>query len=245
MFRLLKAKWHFISGRVLGKLNRYEAAAAQLEHGLTLSPQDLSALCLLGWCHYQAGKYQLAADAFDRALQISRDCSYARSNAWQAYLQLAVSYGEDGCWDESLTASEKLVDLLPTDAMSHVSLSAAYHALERWRESADACSEALTIDPHCLPALEGIGYAYLNLHCFPEAQEMLTRAISLKSDNSYTHAWLAHAYAGLGDEKAARGELRILEQLDQPMAREIGPLLENSLRASPINKSTGADSLTC
>ena len=114
--------------------------------------------------------------------------------------------------------------------MSYVSLSAAYHELERYQESADACREALRIDPSCLPALEGIGYAYLNLNRFEDAAAALRQAISIKPDTPYTHAWLAHAYAGLNDEKDAREEVAALVQLDAAMAKEIELLIEKKPR---------------
>ena len=56
------------------------------------------------------------------------------------------------------------------------------------------------------------------------------QAISIEADTPYTHAWLAHAYAGLNDEKAARQEVAALMQLDAAMAKEIEQLIEEKLR---------------
>jgi uncharacterized protein HemY len=89
----------------------------------------------------------------------------------------------------------------------------------------------LKINPRCLPALEGIGYAYLNLNHFEDAADALRQAISMNPDIPYTHAWLAHAYAALKDEKAAREEVAALAQLDAAMAKEIEPLVEEELKA--------------
>ena len=138
------------------------------------------------------------------------------------------------------------MQLRPDDKMSYVSLSAAFHELERYQESADACLDALRIDPNCLPALEGIGYAYLNLNRFEDAANTLRHAISIKPDTPYTHAWLAHAYAGLNDEKAAREEVAALMQLDAAMAKELESLVEEKLRAPLLNRvapTNGNDSL--
>jgi len=398
MIRLLKAEWCFLFGRALSKWGRYKASVSQLERGLALNPKDLSALCLLGWCYCHLHEYQRALEAFDRALQVSTDCAYARLNIGEAlfsleryreaadsisralrmepkygekarylkflglayaqlgqnqeacenlrkadqlcpddaetiywlgrilnsfkryeqaeeylrraaalepdnyhahgdrglalyalekwnesaaeyeqairlqpewadghiglgkacrqltdytrsisaikqainlqpdnpdhYLQLGVSYGEAGRWEEKLEADRKLVQLRPDDAMSYLALSASYHALEQYQESADTCREALKINPGCVPALEGMGYAYLNLDRFEDAADALRQAISIKPDTPYTHAWLAHAHAGLNDEKAAREEISALVKLDTAMAKEIEPLVEDKLRAS-------------
>src|SRR5258708_39914972 len=78
MIRLLQAEWFFIFGRTLGKWGRYRAGVSLLEHGLALKPKDLSALCLLGWCYCHLHEYQRAFEAFDRALQVSPGCAYAR-----------------------------------------------------------------------------------------------------------------------------------------------------------------------
>src|ERR1039458_3965892 len=88
MIRLLKAKSFFIFGRILGNWGRYRVGVNQLERGLALYPRDLSALCLLGWCHCHLHEYQRAFEAFDRALQVSPDCAYARLNIGEALFSL-------------------------------------------------------------------------------------------------------------------------------------------------------------
>lgn len=71
----------------------------------------------------------------------------------------------------------------------------------------------------------------MNLNRFEDAADTLRQAISIEPDTPYTHAWLAQAYAGLNDEKAAREEVAALMQLDAAMAKEIEPLVEEKLKA--------------
>ena len=101
-------------------------------------------------------------------------------------------------------------------------------SLSDYQESADACLEALRIDPSCVPALEGMGYASLNLNRFEDAADALRPAISISPNTPYTHAWLAHAYAGLNNEKAAREEVTALVQLDAAMAKRLSRSLRKS-----------------
>jgi Tfp pilus assembly protein PilF len=82
-----------------------------------------------------------------------------------------------------------------------------------------------------MPALEGMGFAYLNLDRFKDAANALRQAISIKPDAPCTHAWLAQAYAGLHDEEAARKEVATLLQLDAAMAKEIEPSINEKLKA--------------
>jgi tetratricopeptide (TPR) repeat protein len=152
-------------------------------------------------------------------------------------LEIAVTYADAERWDESLEASKTLVRLSPKDVISYASLSAAYQALERYQESADACAEALKINPNCIWALEGMGYAYGYLDRYEDEVGVLRRAIELKPDAPYTHAWLAQAFADLGNRNAAYDELSVLTQLDSSMAKEIEPLLEEKLKSSTASSS--------
>ena len=59
-----------------------------------------------------------------------------------------------------MEASRRLVQLRPDDEVSFLSLSAAYQELDRPQESAEACLNALKLNPDCIPALEGLAIAY-------------------------------------------------------------------------------------
>lgn len=244
-------------GRLFIFIERYDQAEVFLRKAAMLEPDDYHCHAELGLALYGLEKWNESAEEYEQAIQLKPDwtdgyisigkacresADYTRSidAIKQAinlqpknpdhYLQLAVSYGEAGLWEESLEADKMLVMLRPDDKMSYISMSAALHALERHQESIEACHNALKIDPDCMPALEIAGYEYLSLDRFEEAVNMLRHAISIKPETPYFHAWLAHAYAGLNKEGAARAEVSAVMLLDPQMGKDIEMLVKDTLK---------------
>jgi tetratricopeptide (TPR) repeat protein len=69
--------------------------------------------------------------------------------------------------------------------------------------------------------LEGLGWAYSATERYAESADAVRRAIEVNPDAAYLHAWLAQAYAELGDLEQADAEQRLLAKLDHQLAADV------------------------
>jgi predicted Zn-dependent protease len=60
---------------------------------------------------------------------------------------------------------------------------------------------------------------------YAESADAVKRALELKPDAPYLHAWLSQAYTELGRPEQAEAELKVLETLDRQLAADVRKII--------------------
>jgi len=208
---------------------------------LDIDPENFDAWHLLGLLAHQVGRYDLAVELIERALQ--SDISPAAFNnlgqAYHALGQLAEAtrcYGEAiACKPDYVTAYNNLGAVLqesgraaeaehayrqalvirPNVAEVYCNLGNALQDLGRFAEAEQACRQALTINPGLAAAHNVLGTVLQNLGRLAEAEQACLQSLALQPG-------YAKAYNNLGAVLHALGRLAEAEQACR-RALEIDP----------------------
>ncbi|PYI41319.1 MAG: hypothetical protein DMF12_10635 [Verrucomicrobia bacterium] len=135
----------------------------------------------------------------ERALAIAPDLP-------DAYLALALfHYWGHRDYDSALRATDRAVELQPSNAISRQLRAAIYRRRGEWRRSLAEFERALELDPRDAGIPTEMGNAYLFLRRWNEAERALGRALALDPQNINAAYHLAQTYTNsTGDIQRAR-----------------------------------------
>jgi len=140
----------------------------------------------------------------------------------------AVAYYEKGRESFASGASKEAVDfyrrsleLEPQSAEVYLSLGHAYLKLKKPKEAGKAFKEAIHLNPEMAEAHYGLGLNYFGLGQYKNAADAFKRATVLRPNMAKAHYGLGLAYQGLGRLDDVTAEIRILENLDRGLARQL------------------------
>jgi TolB-like protein/class 3 adenylate cyclase/Tfp pilus assembly protein PilF len=135
----------------------------------------------------------------ERALAIAPDSP-------DAYQALALfHYWGHRDYDSALRATDRAVELQPSDAVSRQLRAAIYRRRGEWRRSLAEFERALELDPRDAGIPTEMGNAYLFLRRWNQAEQALSHALALDPHNINAAYHLAQTYANsAGDVQRAR-----------------------------------------
>ena len=135
----------------------------------------------------------------ERALAIAPDSP-------DAQLALALfHYWGHRDYDSALRATDRAVELQPSNAISRQLRAAIYRRRGEWRRSLAEFERALELDPRDAGIPTEMGNAYLFLRRWNEAEQALSRALALDPHNINAAYHLAQTYTNsTGDIQRAR-----------------------------------------
>jgi tetratricopeptide (TPR) repeat protein len=149
-YRLFDSAW------VLAEKGRYEAAVAEWNKALELSPDDARANYNLGIALARTGKPGDAIARYQKALKADPDFAEVHAN-------LGVALSQKGRLDEAIAHFEKALKLNPASAEVHINLGVALV----WKRQTDAAiahfEKALAINPASAEAHRNLGDAFYHL----------------------------------------------------------------------------------
>ena len=164
------------------KLDEYGKKIELLEaFGMPLKPEDYFNH---GLDLYYKGKYELALEAFNKAIELKPN--YA--NAWH---NKGVTLGTLGRNDDALQAYNKAIELKPDFANAWDNKGVTLGTLGRNDDALQAHNKAIELKPDFAYAWDNKGVALSKLGRNDEALQANNRAIELKPD--YTEAWYNRA----------------------------------------------------
>jgi serine/threonine-protein kinase len=144
----------------------------------------------LGMIHLGAGRYQEAASAFQRALElVPSDLDVARG--------LASAYEALGNLAEAEAAYRKTAGVKPYCFVGHSWLGLFYRKYGRYKEAEVEFQEAVRLAPDSPLAVTNLGALCLTTGRYGEAASFLKRSIAIKPTNS-AYSNLGTAYYHLG-----------------------------------------------
>jgi len=207
----------------------HERVISGCQEAARLNPRLPEVFNLLGIAYRRSGRFNLAIEAYRRALEIQEDLPEVHYNLGiafmksgmieeafeeyrtavslkpryaQAYSNLGFIHLELGQVDLALTEVRKALAIEPELAEALTTLGAVFIAQNKYREAESVSRKALEIDP-CLPGI------YNNLGCVAMNERRIEQAVgeykkALEIDPSYAQAHynLGRAYlvSGMTDE---------------------------------------------
>lgn len=107
---------------------QFQQALASYQQALAAQPNSLLALYNMGGIHQQAGEYQLAADAFLKALRVDDEHIAARQGYCQAQLGVGNIAKREGSTTAAIEAFQAILNINPTHAEARQNLADIYRA---------------------------------------------------------------------------------------------------------------------
>ncbi len=147
---------------------------------LTISPDHLDALHLLGVAAAQTGNYQRAVDLIAKAISINPDVAALYINHGNALKEL-------GQLETALTSYNKAIELQPDLPEAHYSQAIVLQLMNRLDSAVVSYNHAISIYPDYAEAYYGRGTAQLGLHQLEDAVASFNTAIGI--DPQYADAY--------------------------------------------------------
>jgi serine/threonine-protein kinase len=199
----------------------------------------------LGRIHDSDGKYELALQEFQRALQLDprnadaligiahayesagripdAEAAYKKAIAfrpdyWDGYNNLGVFYDRHDRYDEGIAELQHAVELTPDNSRVYLNLAAVYidtGDAKHYPEAEQALKKSIELSP-TYPAYANLGYLYTQQNKNAEAAAALEKALQMNDKDFLVWGNLMLAYQGLGNkEKEAMARDRELALLEQ------------------------------
>jgi len=172
----------------------------------------------MGNLYNLTGKYDLAVQEFQRALQIdstsedgirgeadaymrlnnpaAAEAAYKkaislRPSYWGVYSRLGVFYYGQMRYQDAVTQFKRVIELAPFNYRGYSNLGAMYVAQGKYAEALDSLNKSIEIRPN-LEAFNNLGNAYFQLRRFSDAADAFQRGLNLDDTD-----WLL--WGNLGD----------------------------------------------
>ena len=136
----------------LGRLGRAREAADRLRHAVERLPDNAQLWTNFGVINEQLGEMHAALAAYDRALALPGTPAAARMNR-------GVLLAARGDLVAALENNQTFAAEAPREPAAHLNLAEVLNALERYREAAAACDDALALAPEYAKAWIVRGFA--------------------------------------------------------------------------------------
>ncbi len=147
----LEPVYHFIRGRALDGLKRYDDAIGAFDKAIALKPDYPRAYNNKGIALKNTGKFDEAIAAYDKAIELKPDLVPAYNNKGIALFFL-------GKHDEAIKAFDKAIELKPADHYAYVSKGCSLTELGKYGEAVESFGKGIDLKPD-------FGSAYYNRAC--------------------------------------------------------------------------------
>lgn len=176
-----------------------------------------------GYRLLKKGRWQEAASAFRRAIELNPDHPWAHNHLGIALLKL-------GEWEQALAACQCAIRLNPEAFDAHMNFGIALLKLARWEEAAAAYERAIDRSPPSAQLYEKQGLALSRLGRAEEAAAAFRRATELDGDNPETYPYLGAMLIELERWEEAAAVYRRALSLDPGALQSYGGLATAMLR---------------
>ena len=175
---------------------RFADTVVALEEAAELAPEDVEVRMDLGRGRLQAGDRAGSIEAFQDALRIDPLHAEAHYRLGRVRVETDVS--------AAVGSFEHAVRLAPMQLTYHVHLAQAYMQVGRTEEAVRELRLAQRLNPDDPDGPFNLGLGLAQAGLFPEAAELLERAVELGFTDPSIHMALAQVYRALGDPDRSR-----------------------------------------
>jgi tetratricopeptide (TPR) repeat protein len=197
-----EAKAFAVQGDVLFQERKYEQAQDSYKKALAINEQVYQIWEQLLRIEVSRGEFQLAIADGNKALSIF-------PNQAALYLYTGIGYAQTRNYEKAASILKSALDLESEDKevllQIYSTLGDSYNALKRFKESDQAYTKALELDPRNSYVLNNYAY-YLSLRGenLEEAEKMSKRSLEIDPDNASsedTYAWILFRLKKYADAK--------------------------------------------
>jgi tetratricopeptide (TPR) repeat protein len=115
---------------------------------------------------------------------------------------------QDGLADEAIAHLRKAIEIYPDFVMAYNDLGVQLLSQGKLGEAAEALEHAVSLDRKAFNPALNLGIALVHLHRFPEANEMIGRALAIQPGSAAARLYSGLAFKGLGDLDNAEKNLK-------------------------------------
>lgn len=173
-------------GNALGRLGRFDEAAASYQRALELDPEFAEAHNNLGELCLERGRAEEALRSCQQSVRLKPYFAHAHQNLGKALVRL-------GRFDEAVRSCRSAIALNPGFAEAYNSLGTALLGLAQVQEAIAAFQRALELNPELAAAHANLARALRSLGRLEEAVVAFRRALALEPDLVLAHTELATA----------------------------------------------------
>jgi len=168
----------------MGRVNKSKDLA---ERGLSIDPDYVPCLIILGAIHSSLNEYEDAAKYFKRIITAAPD----RKDAW---IYLAVAYLKSGMNKEALETLNEYEDKYPKDVMGLYYKGRVLAHLKEWEKGKEAFESIIKIYPDYSKGYEGLAWLYRAQKKFDKAVEVYKKYLEKAPQDEEMKAKLAETY---------------------------------------------------
>jgi len=128
-------------GRKLIENKEYRRALRLYERAVSVNPQDLKILDVLGFLCYMTGSFEDAAEYCERSLEIKSDNPYSLKG-------LGLCRVEMNRAQEGIALIQEAIEIDPEVFDAHFDLAVVYMKTEQYEKARQHFEKAITIDPN-------------------------------------------------------------------------------------------------
>jgi arylsulfatase A-like enzyme/Tfp pilus assembly protein PilF len=179
----------------------YQSSTEKLKTALKTESASVPIHYLLGLNYYRLHEFSLAADEFQRVLQLSPDYELAM-------FHLGLAYARTGDFDQAIAMLKRALQLDGTNFAAAYNLGATYLKKEMVPEAAEAFRQSISINPEYAAGHRALGELLLYQGQVDESLSELRRSAELNPQDPGIHASLARALSAKGLNAEADEETR-------------------------------------
>ncbi len=212
-YRLFDTAWN------LAEKGQFDAAIAEWNKALAISPGDAKAHNNLGRALAGKGDYEQAIRHWQKALEISPDY-------WEAHNNLGVALLSQGKANEAIGHFRKILDANPAFPQVHANLGRALAAKGKSDDAIAEWRKAIELNPNYAEAYNDMGSELLKRGRRDEAIAAWEQAVRVNPRFAPSHYNLGNALVARGTSGRGREEWRTAlalatEQGDEPLANAV------------------------
>ncbi len=213
-------------------------ALRRLRNIVTVSPDDIDAVSVLGDLLRYEEQYLEAADAYTKALELTGGESPAD---WRFYYVRGIAYERAKEWPKAEADFLKALELNPDQPQVLNYLGYSWIDMDMNLEPAldmiEKAVEALPMDGYIIDSL---GWAFYKLGRTDEAVETLERAVMLLPNDPEINDHLGDAYLKAGRALEARFQWKVAAAVDETgnVRERVAPKIEEAQRARDAAQAT-------
>ena len=165
------------------RLGDVQPAELHIKRALSLFPEHVEAMTLLGWLHLEVHRdYPAAIEAYTRVTEL-------RPNSPQAHNNLGVAFKKNGDSDRAKESFSRALDIKEDYAEAWSNRGWVYVEQERWQEAREDFQQVLRLIPKDEGALYGLSRVLRKTRDYAGAQVALRTLIAHYSNFVYWLEW--------------------------------------------------------
>ncbi|HEU0010785.1 MAG TPA: tetratricopeptide repeat protein [Verrucomicrobiae bacterium] len=227
------AAWVFCTVQQVG---RWRDDATLFSHARAVTTNNHVATAIIAWVHSKAGRYELAEQLYQEALDISPDYAEGRT-------QFGLLLLDRGRVDEAIAQFERALAALPSQPEALYGLGVVLLRKGRPAEAAEQFQRVLRVNPMSADAFAQLAFARQMLGQSSEALSAAQEALRLQPTSA--SAWLATGNSMLAQRKfgEAISHFRRAVQLEPDSVPALNRLAWLLATHSDASMRHGADAL--